>query len=1665
MSLTITPYVAKNAQGIYFFALEAGILENVTGVASQPTVAVNGNAVQIQGPYWSAIRGDLPFVLYQLNCGPVYSVAVQAGGSGYSAPVATVSGGGGSGCKLGAPLMGPGGVITSIPVLTAGSGYTSPPAITITDHSGLLVPMAPLRRVSGTRRDGRQGWPGAVVGASAGQSMATTPVRRPPGSPESSGYQSWCRASSPSGAGSGASAVPVMAGPLSTDTVTYSASANWLTTAVDNAPAASGAAVANYVGQLEPAIGAFSATMPVLPFNLPPNDRTLQVGYNVSTPSNTSDYNYQVNANWMHRAPNPWTNAVTSTPDGVPLTIQNTASFVFDDTNTVNQVDAQQYPAVAGTWTFIADDTAPGLSLTQMTVAMGDQGAAAITGGLVNSGTLTSGVQVGKVWQFVVTRTTKWNMGLDLQFNTAGASNPYPFTLQNMALYSPQSLAAGIAVAATRNTPLLPDGGLTTWLTTPSLRYPASLRFMDHCTNYGGQSNVVDPQDLMQPGSLSWSGWPNQTIVPTGGRTISITAIRTYAPVTTGWPAMFNPITWSSPHVYLAQWDNPVSPVPIGMIQVCNGGSGYTAPTVSWSGGGGSSLVFGTPVLSSGVITSIPITSSSSDFTSEPTITITDANGSGAYAAARATFSPTTTAWLNYGGSGTEWCVGEAVCSANHNLASMQGLNVPSGTGTFLMSNGPTASYAATLVGNKNTDFLAWPTSATTFAFVFIFTGGGAGTGATLPGGLNNVVGTNTVSYTATLAIPDPSVSPFEVGAATAAAFPNCDHYINIPAAATLAASTSIAQRCRDTGAVGTTKYLEYSNENWNQGYSILGLLALGQIGAVGTLGLAGQPNPYVLRASQHHANVVNVFNQTDIHGNTGRGSEIVRVMGSWCTGGVGLTGEIVACANTFNASVLGSIISVATATLWPLSATPATNGTDDHAYELGCRFQAAVAGYVTGVRFYKAPTNTGTHIGHLWSNAGTLLATATFTNETASGWQQANFAAPIAIAATTDYVISYWCPIGNYSYDTGYFASTGYENGNLSAVKSVAPNYNGVYHQNAIAFPASNSGPTNYWVDVVFSPSSQPYVVSVQPPVGTTGVSNFTPVISATFTEAVNPATIVFTLNGGTNVPGTASYNAGTQTATFVPSSVLTGLTVYTASISASDTLGNAMASPFTWTFTTLTPTPIQIDALCVAPYMDMPSEPAHANPTAAQQATVVPAGGGAAGGLLAAGTYFVSYTWIDSVSGMETGIGSSRSAQFTVASGDIPNVTIAFPSPNWTSSANIYLTLANGAAGSEVLYLTGVTATTSGLGAANTGTVVYPPLSRLPSSEYACASIASGWPTGFAFGCPTPWTRPAYLDYFRHWLKYNSQYNGPAGNLAGHLGALGNYVPVAAQPSNYLPLLLAYEGGVEAPVPAPSDTGPINGYYLANALTHDLYYDPEMYNAYMAWFQMCQSGGFAVVHVFNLCFWLDSQDMWPDVIWAGQPAGRGDGSLTTGTATPTNIKNLFWSDTGQAQHLKNASVRLQAWRDWADAANPQSIEYAPLGASMYQLQPDHWRRARRPGKTNVGTWRANIPQTYSPFKGMFVEGVRNDLNRWGRRGTSSRPHLFFPSSAPLPGSGSHGLLFPTAAHRRHPHQWWTGAIAGTTVQPPGPPPPGTSAAARGRWFGRMSWYRRLNK
>ena len=79
----------------------------------------------------------------------------------------------------------------------------------------------------------------------------------------------------------------------------------------------------------------------------------------------------------------------------------------------------------------------------------------------------------------------------------------------------------------------------------------------------------------------------------------------------------------------------------------------------------------------------------------------------------------------------------------------------------------------------------------------------------------------------------------------------------------------------------------------------------------------------------------------------------------------------------------------------------------DPSSVELGVKFTVDTPGTVTGIRFYKAAANTGTHIGNLWSASGELLASVAFTGETSSGWQTALFPQPVQVAPGNTYGLS----------------------------------------------------------------------------------------------------------------------------------------------------------------------------------------------------------------------------------------------------------------------------------------------------------------------------------------------------------------------------------------------------------------------------------------------------------------------------------------------------------------------------------------------------------------------------------------------------------------------------------------------------------------------------------
>ncbi|MDF0494637.1 DUF4082 domain-containing protein [Bradyrhizobium yuanmingense] len=182
------------------------------------------------------------------------------------------------------------------------------------------------------------------------------------------------------------------------------------------------------------------------------------------------------------------------------------------------------------------------------------------------------------------------------------------------------------------------------------------------------------------------------------------------------------------------------------------------------------------------------------------------------------------------------------------------------------------------------------------------------------------------------------------------------------------------------------------------------------------------------------------------------------------------------------------------------------TNATDGVGadYELGMRFTADTSGVIQAIRYYKASNETGTHVGRIWSATGQELATVTFSNESASGWQQQALATPLTITAGATYVVS--VNSNSYYVSTPQGFNSGISNGGLNA-----PAAAGVFDYSAGLFPTEVYRNTNYFRDIVFAagstnPNNQPGTVSV----------SGTPTQNQILTATVNDAD---------GVPGTVTY------------------------------------------------------------------------------------------------------------------------------------------------------------------------------------------------------------------------------------------------------------------------------------------------------------------------------------------------------------------------------------------------------------------------------------------------------------------------------------------------------------------------------------------------------------
>jgi hypothetical protein len=182
----------------------------------------------------------------------------------------------------------------------------------------------------------------------------------------------------------------------------------------------------------------------------------------------------------------------------------------------------------------------------------------------------------------------------------------------------------------------------------------------------------------------------------------------------------------------------------------------------------------------------------------------------------------------------------------------------------------------------------------------------------------------------------------------------------------------------------------------------------------------------------------------------------------------------------------------------------------------LGVKFWSSQSGTISAIRFYRAAISPNGYVAKLYSAGGALLGSATLAHESGSvpGWQVANFASPIPISANTTYVAAYYSAAGQGA-GVPYGLRQGVTTGPLIAPASSAVGGNGVYASKN-AFPKNGYEASNFYVDVLFTPTAASLVLNFNPP---------NPSIPANMPLGSVVATIVPSWSDGSTFTGSLSF------------------------------------------------------------------------------------------------------------------------------------------------------------------------------------------------------------------------------------------------------------------------------------------------------------------------------------------------------------------------------------------------------------------------------------------------------------------------------------------------------------------------------------------------------------
>ena len=287
MGIIINPMVSK--WGVMAFVVTSDTpaaatgfypLQTITAVGGSPTIKVNGQQIAIGSAKAELTRLDNAMVAYQLQCGSVSNIRLSVGAlTSYTAPTATADSASlAKGLVISSAVLPMESGVLSYTVTNGGTGYpdvffaqvaggscTFPASVVGFATGGVVQSLKPFtgdwcgHGVGYTGNFTNGTFSGAVNSGDADDHGGCTfsgfvgnYITKIPVINGGSGLIAKPTITiSDTGGGTGAYPWPTMSGPLASDTLTYSAPANWLTTSGGNAPAATDQQVFNYVGRLE----------------------------------------------------------------------------------------------------------------------------------------------------------------------------------------------------------------------------------------------------------------------------------------------------------------------------------------------------------------------------------------------------------------------------------------------------------------------------------------------------------------------------------------------------------------------------------------------------------------------------------------------------------------------------------------------------------------------------------------------------------------------------------------------------------------------------------------------------------------------------------------------------------------------------------------------------------------------------------------------------------------------------------------------------------------------------------------------------------------------------------------------------------------------------------------------------------------------------------------------------------------------------------------------------------------------------------------------------------------------------------------------------------------------------------------------------------------------